>query len=69
MKLAEMMIANTPLPKGATLLGYIDKHPAEAFGLGYAVLRMRAGEVAWDGERIRTLSADWRELVDFTAKD
>lgn len=60
------MIAKRPLPAGATLLGYIDRHPIRG-GPGYAVLRFdRTGvEVAWDGVAVIGLPRRWRDDVTF----
>lgn len=64
---AQLMISPSTIPTGATLIGYIDRHPADSCGLGYAVLRMAAGhETAWDGSAIRSLPRNWRDKVAFT---
>lgn len=60
---AHAMITGCPIPTGATLLGYIDQHPEDKSGLGYAVLLYPATgiEVAWDGHRTRSLPRNWRK--------
>lgn len=65
--LAKLMTNDLPVPPGARLLGWIDRHPSPGHtGCGYAVLAMRTGvEVAWDGQCIRSLPRNWRELVKF----
>jgi hypothetical protein len=64
---AEMMIANMPLPRAAQLLGFIDRHPSDNGGFGYAVLQMGTGvEVAWNGHSFRSLPRNWRDLVEFS---
>jgi hypothetical protein len=40
---AMLMIADLPVPTGALLLGWIDRHPSGRDELAYAVLRMRPG--------------------------
>ena len=64
---AQIMTEKMPMPVGSKMLGYIDRHPADNYGIGWAVLRMRTGiEVAWDGERIRSLPRNWRDFVEIT---
>lgn len=69
MHIAEIMTSVGPLPSGAILIGYIDKHPSDKHGLGYAVIFYpRTGiESAWDGSAIRSLPNNWREKTVFTA--
>lgn len=64
---AKLMTGSAPLPGGMQLLGWIDRHPREDHGPGYAVLRVvRTGlEVAWDGAAIRSLPRDWGDKVRF----
>jgi hypothetical protein len=68
---AMLKIADAPVPPGALLLGWIERHPSDPLdrdGLAYAVLRMRPGiEVAWNGHNFRSLPHDWREHVELTA--
>lgn len=63
MMLARLMVQR--LPANAELLGYIDRHPTDDHGPGYAVVRLPAAVAAWDGETIRSLPRDWRERVQF----
>lgn len=65
---AQAMIAGVPTPAGAVLVGYIDRHPADKSGLGYAVLYHPATgiEDAWDGHRTRSLPKGWRDRVTLT---
>lgn len=69
MLLAKAMVFGSRVPEGATLLGYINRHPS--FGGACAVLRMRTGkEVAWYGAgAIRSLPRTWRDRVKFTPAD
>lgn len=69
MHVAQLMTSLTPPPSGATLIGYIDKHPADKSGLGYAVLYYAATgiETTWDGHASRSLPGNWRKKVVFTA--
>jgi hypothetical protein len=64
---ADLMIANIALPRGTQLLGYIDRHPSDDGGLGYAVIETDAGiEIAWNGHNFRSLPRNWRDLVEFS---
>ncbi len=60
---AQAMIQGHPLPPHAILIGYIDRHPADKLGLGWAVLSYPATgvEVAWDGQSTRSLPSGWRK--------
>ena len=71
MHTAQAKIAGCPLPPGSTLIGYIDRHPADPSGLGYAILiyPVTGVEVAWDGETSRALPKNWRSKVTITAVD
>jgi hypothetical protein len=62
------MTSLTPPPAGAVLVGYIDRHPADKSGLGYAVIFFPATgiEMAWDGQAVRSLPNNWRKKVTFT---
>lgn len=64
---AKLMTQASPMPVGAVLLGWIARHPAGRGEMGYAVLRLPGGEVAWDGVAIRSLPRDWRERVEWEA--
>lgn len=65
--IAKLRTQHQPLPAGATLIGWIDRHPADKVGFGAAVLRWAATqtESAWDGCTIRSLPNRWRERVTF----
>jgi hypothetical protein len=66
---ARAMTMHSPVPPNADLLGWIDRHPADDHGPGYAVLRfVGGGESAWNGESIRSLPPDWRTQVYFEPK-
>jgi len=64
---AQMMTLGAPVPRHATLLGWIDRHPIRGGSSGYGVLRFdRTGiEAAWDGAALVSLPRDWRERVVF----
>lgn len=68
---AKLMTAHAPLPPGARLLGWIDRHPHNGNTLGYAVLQFCATgiECAWDGLAITSLPRDWRRNVHFEAAE
>jgi hypothetical protein len=68
MNAAQAMIQNCPIPTGATIVGFIDRHPADDGGLGWTVLKYSATgvEVAWDGQRQRSLPGNWRGKVKLT---
>ena len=63
MRPAQAMIQGIRIPKNAILIGYIDRHPADKVGIGWAVLSYPATgiEVAWDGQRTRSLPTGWRK--------
>lgn len=65
---AQAMTTGTPLPDGHVLIAYIDRHPADKSGIGWAVLRAKATgvEVAWDGQRTRSLPKNWRNKAQVT---
>ncbi len=68
MHFAEAITSILPPPNGAILVGYIDHHPADKSGLGYAVIfnPKKGIESAWDGHAIRSLPNNWRKKVVFT---
>ena len=68
MHFAEAITSLIPTPNGAILIGYIDHHPSDESGLGYAVIfNPSTGiEAAWDGHTIRSLPNNWRKKVVFT---
>lgn len=66
--LAKLMTQSAPLPPGATLVGWINRHP-ERGGIGHAVIRFDATGItaAWDGASVIALPNLWRERVEFEA--
>lgn len=64
----KLSLIGAALPPNHTLVGYIDQHPADKQGSGYAVIRSAIGiESAWDGTAIRSLPRGWRERATFEA--
>lgn len=55
----------TPIPQGATIVAYLDRHPVDKSG-GGAVIRFPNGhEAFWDGCAVRSIGSNWRRLVSF----
>ena len=53
------MTSSRPLPSGAQLLGWIDRHPTDHDGRRYSVVGLTGGiEVAWNGNNFRSLPHD-----------
>ncbi|MBI4718086.1 MAG: hypothetical protein HY763_09800 [Planctomycetes bacterium] len=67
---ARMMVQASPLPVGAELVGYVERHPRDDHGPGGAVVRFRATgiEALWDGALVRSLPRNWRALVTPTPR-
>ncbi len=63
----KLMTADAPVPIGTALIGWINHHPRDEWGLGYGVLRFRRTgvEVAWDGASIRSLPGNYRDKCEF----
>lgn len=69
MSFTDLMVHGAVVPQGWQVIGSIDRHPSASEGsLGLAVIRNdRTGlESAWDGQAIRSLPRNYRELVVFT---
>jgi hypothetical protein len=63
------MTSSRPLPSGAQLLGWIDRHPTDQDGRRYSVVSLTGGiEVAWNGNNFRSLPHNWRTLVPFAER-
>ena len=66
--IGKLITQSTPLPNGAEVIGYVQRHPADKHGLGGAILRMPTGiEVFWTGASVRSVPNDWRDRVYWEA--
>lgn len=62
---AKVISASSAIPRGFSLVGWIEKHPNGIDG-SMTVLKSSAGiEVAWDGMAIKSLPRRWREKTAF----
>jgi len=64
-KSAKVVASSSVLPRGFTVVGWIEKHPNGVDG-SMTVLRSQVGvEVAWDGMAIKGLTRRWRDVCTY----
>ena len=63
--IARMMTLHCRTPDGATLVGYVERHPINRRACAVLRFARTAAEVAWDGVHVSSLPRNWREITTY----